>query len=186
MPTSVSPKAKAIVSAFVAVAAAVVTVLFGVRALDAPATSASVAAPAAAAVVPAAPPAPPFVGPRSQDEARTLLAELPELQSWSAHLQKISAGTVKGELVRFGPTPKTLAGKRYWQFSYVENQPDAARRWETFLVGENTPDILVDDLDTGAILTLAQWRSQKHPMTRITPPTPVAAAPLPANPVPAQ
>ena len=185
MPTSVSPKAKAIVSTLVAVAAAVITVLFGLRALNAPATSVS-ASPPAAIVAPAAPPAPPFVGPRSQDEARTLLAQLPELQSWSAHLQKISAGTVKGELVRFGPTPKTLNGKRYWQFSYVENQPDAARRWETFLVGENTADILVDDLDTGVILTLAQWRSQKHPMTRIAPPTPVAAAPLPATPVPAQ
>jgi hypothetical protein len=182
MSTSVSPKAKAIVSGLVALAAAVVTVLFGLRAMNAPATPASV--PVAAA--PVAPPAPPFVGPRSQDEARTLLAQLPELQSWSAHLQKISAGTVKGELVRFGPTPKTLNGKRYWQFSYVENQPDAARRWETFLVGENTPDILVDDLDTGAILTLAQWRTQKHPMTRIAPPPAVAAAPLPAAPATAQ
>ena len=185
MPTSVSPKAKAIVSALVAVAAAIVTVLFGMRALHAPGISPSATAPAAA-VAPPEPAAPPFVGPRGQEEARALLAKLPELESWSAHLQKISAGTVKGELVRFGPTPKTLAGKRYWQFSYVENQPDAARRWETFLVGENTPEILVDDLDTGAILTLAQWRAQKHPLTRIAPPTPVAAAPLPANPAPAQ
>lgn len=183
MPTSVSPKAKAIVSAIVAVAAAIVTVLFGMRALNTPSPSAA----PVPAVVPPEPPPPPFIGPRSQNEARELLARLPELQTWSAHLHKISAGTVKGELVRFSPTPKTVAGKRYWQFSYVENLPDAARRWETFLVGENTPEILIDDLETGNTLTLAQWRSAKHPLNRIAPPTPVAAAPLPAAaPAPAQ
>ena len=182
MSTSVSPKAKAIAAVIVAVIAAIVTVLFGMRALKAP----HAAAPAvAAAVAPPEPPPPPYDGPRSQDEARELLAKLPELRTWSAHLQKMSAGTVHGDLVRFSPTPKTLDGKRYWQFSYVENLPDAARRWETFLVGENTPEILVDDIESGTTLTLAKWRAEKHPLNRIAPPPPVAAAPLPA-PAPAQ
>ncbi|MFP5391908.1 MAG: hypothetical protein ACLGI6_10240 [Gammaproteobacteria bacterium] len=175
MSTSVSPKAKAIVAAIIAIVAAIVTVVFGVRALQTP-TPAAAASSVSSAPLP--PPPPPFQGPRGQEEARLLLAELPELKAWSAHLDKMSSGTVHGELVRFSPMPKEIEGKHYWQFSYVEILPDAARRWETFLVGEDTPDILVDDLDTGAVLSLEKWRTEKKPLHRIAPPTPTPAATL--------
>lgn len=94
------------------------------------------------------------------------LMALPELKAWSAYLEKSSGGQTRGALIEYGPTPKAIANKRYWQFSYVENTPDAAHRWESFLVGQDTDDILVDDFETDRPLTLAQWRRDKRPMQR--------------------
>lgn len=108
----------------------------------------------------------PFVGPRTKSDAVAALMALPELKAWSEHLEKSSGGTSHGALIEYGPTPKTIAGKRYWQLSYVENTPDAAHRWESFLVGENTPDILVENDETDQPMTLAQWRKEKQPMAR--------------------
>ena len=110
--------------------------------------------------------APPFVGPRSKADARAALAALPELKAWSAHLETASGGTVHGALIEYGPTPKVIGAKHYWQFSYVENTPEAAHRWESFLVGQDNPDILVDDTETDQPISLVQWRKDKHPMTR--------------------
>ena len=108
----------------------------------------------------------PFVGPRSKPEAMAALMALPELKAWSAHIEKASAGASHGALIEYGPTPKAIAGKRYWQLSYVENTPDAAHRWESFLVGEDTPEILVEDTETDQPISLAQWRKDKRPLTR--------------------
>lgn len=125
-------------------------------------------APQASAPEPAAPVAvtAPFVGPRTKEDAMRALMELPELKAWSAHLEKSSGGTVRGALIEYGPTPKVIGDIRYWQISYVENTPDAAHRWESFLVGVDTPDILVDDDETDVPMTLAQWRALKNPIAR--------------------
>ena len=108
----------------------------------------------------------PFVGPRSKEDAMRALMELPELKAWSAHLERSSGGTVHGALIEYGPTPKVIGDIRYWQISYVENTPDAAHRWESFLVGVDTPDILIDDDETGIPMTLLQWRALKNPIAR--------------------
>lgn len=108
----------------------------------------------------------PFIGPRTKSQAMKALMELPELQAWSAHLKKSSGGTVHGSLIEYGPTPKLIGDKSYWQISYVENTPEAARRWESFLVGENNPDILVEDDESGIPMPLDQWRKEKQPLTR--------------------
>jgi hypothetical protein len=108
----------------------------------------------------------PFLGPRSKADARAALAALPELKAWSEHLETSSGGTVRGALIEYGPTPKLIGTKSYWQFSFVENTPEAARRWESFLVGQDTPDILVEDADTDQPIDLAQWRKEKQPMMR--------------------
>jgi hypothetical protein len=108
----------------------------------------------------------PFIGPRTKSQAMKALADLPELKAWSAHLEKSSGGTVHGALIEYGPTPKVIGDKSYWQFSYVENTPEAARRWESFLVGENNPDILVEDDESGIPMPLDQWRKEKQPLTR--------------------
>ncbi|WP_426103350.1 hypothetical protein [Massilia sp. TSP1-1-2] len=108
----------------------------------------------------------PFSGPRSKAEARAALAALPELKAWSEHLETASHGTVHGALIEYGPTPKVIGAKSYWQFSYVENTPEAARRWESFLVGQDTPDILVEDTETDQPVSLAKWRKDKQPMAR--------------------
>lgn len=111
---------------------------------------------------------PAFVGPRSKEAARAELAALPELKTWSEHLEKSSGGAVRGALIEYGPTPKEINGKHYWQFSFVENTPDAAHRWESFLVGQDTPEILVEDLEAGSTLTLDQWRKASNPIARIS------------------
>lgn len=108
----------------------------------------------------------PFIGPRTKGQAVQALMDLPEIKAWNAHLEKSSGGSVRGALIEYGPTPKNISGKRYWQFSYVENTPDAAHRWESFLVGENTPEILVEDDESGLPMPLDQWRKEKQPLTR--------------------
>ena len=108
----------------------------------------------------------PFIEPRSKADARAALAALPELKAWSEHLETTSGGTVRGALIEYGPTPKVIGTKSYWQFSYVENTPEAARRWESFLVGQDNPEILVEDAETDQPISLDQWRTDKQPMAR--------------------
>ncbi|MES2017126.1 MAG: hypothetical protein V4484_11580 [Pseudomonadota bacterium] len=115
-----------------------------------------------AAAVPA-----PFVGPRTKPEAMAALMALPELQAWSEYIKLSSKGSSHGALIEYGPTPKTIGAKRYWQLSYVENTPDSAHRWESFLVGENNPEILVEDAESDQPISLAQWRKEKQPLARI-------------------
>ena len=150
---------KALFGGFAAVAACVAVVFF-MRGAPTPdsASTASSAAPAVAAI--------PFKGPRSKDDAMKALMDLPELKAWSAHLEKSSGGTVHGALIEYGPTPQVIKDIRYWQISYVENTPDAAHRWESFLVGVDTPEILIDDDETNTTLTLEQWRATKNPIAR--------------------
>lgn len=126
------------------------------------------AAPATATTEVTAPVAPtkPFVGPRTKEDAMAALMDLPELKAWSEHLEKSSGGTIRGALIEYGPTPKVINDIRYWQISYVENTPDAAHRWESFLVGVDTPDILIDDDETDVPMTLQQWRTLKNPIAR--------------------
>ncbi len=135
-----------------------VAVVFGMR--DAPAPSVDVA-PTPIVVREA-----PFVGPRSKSEARAALMALPELKAWSAHLETSSGGAVKGALIEYGPTPKVIGTHTYWQFSYVENTPEAARRWDSFLVGQDTAEILVEDDEAGQPISLDQWRKEKQPLAR--------------------
>ena len=121
-----------------------------------------VAQPAPPVVVPSAP----FIGPRTKPEAMAALMALPELKAWSNHIETSSKGSSHGALIEYGPTPKTIGSKRYWQLSYVESTPDAAHRWDSFLVGENTPEILVEDDQRGQALSLDEWRKAKRPLTR--------------------
>jgi len=107
-----------------------------------------------------------LASPRTKDDAMIALLELPELKAWNAYLEKSSGGTVRGALIEYGPTPKSINGKSYWQISYVENSPEAAQRWESFLVSETDTEILVEDDESDVPLTLEQWRLEKKPMER--------------------
>lgn len=147
---------KALFAGIFAVAAGV-AVVFAMR--DTPAPVAP--EPATPAVVEA-----PFVGPRTKQQAMDALMALPELKAWSAHLKQSSGGTAHGALIEYGPTPKVIGDKTYWQISYVENTPEAARRWESFLVGENNPEILIDDDETNIPIPLDQWRKEQQPLNR--------------------
>ena len=101
---------------------------------------------------------------RSKQDAMVALMALPELKAWSAQIEKSSGGKLHGALMEFDTAPKVLGGRRYFQFSFVENGSDAARNWESFLVADQGSEILVDDADSDKPLTLAEWRKDKRPM----------------------
>jgi hypothetical protein len=103
---------------------------------------------------------------RSKQQAIDALMALPELKAWSSQIEKSSGGAAHGALIEYDQQFKLIAGKRYFQLSFVENSSDAARRLESFLVAETGGDILVEDVVTDRTLTLAEWRAAKHAMER--------------------
>lgn len=134
------------------------------------AASAAKAAPAAAPQRPAefkdpAPPAEPKPV-RSKEQGAAALMALPELQAWSALIEKNSGGKAHGGLLEYDPMPRKLNGKSYWQFSYVENSAESALRWESFLVSSSDDEILVEDATSDEVISLARWRREKHPSKR--------------------
>jgi hypothetical protein len=124
-----------------------------------------VAAPRVVAEKEPAPPSEP-VATRTKEQAAAALMALPELQAWSALLEKNSNGKVHGALIEYDPAPRKLNGKNYWQFSYVENSAEAAQRWESFLVSSSDDEILVEDASSDEVISLARWRREKHPAKR--------------------
>ncbi len=121
-------------------------------------------APAAANVAPTVPVEPQHL--RSKEQAASALMALPELQAWSAIVEKNSGGKSHGALIEYDPAPRKLNGKNYWQFSFVENSAEAAQRWESFLVSSSDEEILVEDASTDEVISLARWRREKHPAKR--------------------
>jgi hypothetical protein len=118
----------------------------------------------AANVAPVAPVEPQHL--RSKEQAASALMALPELQAWSAIVEKNSGGKSHGALIEYDPAPRKLNGKNYWQFSFVENGAEAAQRWESFLVSSSDEEILVEDASTDEVISLARWRREKHPAKR--------------------
>lgn len=148
----------------------------GVTAPALPAASASsstaASAPASTASVPRASSAPAPVATaeahhlHSKEQSAAALMALPELQAWSAIIEKNSGGKSHGALIEYDPTPRKLNGKLYYQFSFVDNSSDAAQRWESFLVSSSDDEILVEDASTDEVISLARWRREKHPSKR--------------------
>lgn len=101
---------------------------------------------------------------RTKEQAMAALMALPELQVWSVRIDKSSGGKLRGALMEYDTQPKVIGGRRYWQFSFVENGSDAARLWESFLVSDKGDDILVDDAAAERPLSLSDWRARKRPM----------------------
>jgi len=142
----------------------------------APSASASSAASASKAASVAAPhrpaeikdPAPPAEprAIRTKEQGAAALMALPELQAWSALIEKNSSGKAHGGLLEYDPAPRKLNGKNYWQFSYVENSAESALRWESFLVSSSDDEILVEDATNDEVISLARWRREKHPAKR--------------------
>ncbi|HJV01942.1 MAG TPA: hypothetical protein VJ752_15480 [Burkholderiaceae bacterium] len=138
---------------------------------SAPAATAGTAATAAATaatkpVAGAATPGAPAPASRSKEQAAAALMALPELQAWSALLEKQSGGKTHGALIEYDAALRTVRGKTYWQFSFVENSEEAALRWESFLLSTSDDEILVEDLATDELLSLERWRKEKQPAKR--------------------
>jgi len=132
-------------------------------ATSAPPTNAAATGAASAASTAASASAAPLHHTKAQ--AAAALMALPELQAWSALLEKNSGGATHGALIEDDPAPRVVKGKRYWQFSFVENTPEAVQRWESFLISADG-DILIDDVTTDELLTLDRWRKEKRPAQR--------------------
>ncbi|UGQ45361.1 hypothetical protein [Massilia endophytica] len=120
-------------------------------------------APQATAPSPVQPPAPSVL---SREQATERLMALPELKAWSALIEKNSGGKVHGALIEYDPEPRAVKGKDFYQFSFIENRPEAAVRWENFLVSTTDGEILVEDAVTDELQSLDQWRDTKKPMSR--------------------
>ncbi|WP_229258969.1 hypothetical protein [Duganella flavida] len=103
---------------------------------------------------------------RSKEQGAAALMALPELQAWSALIEKNSGGKAHGGLLEYDPMQRKLNGKSYWQFSYVENSAESALRWESFLVSSSDDEILVEDASSDEVISLARWRREKHPAKR--------------------
>ena len=130
------------------------------------APTATPAAPSAPSAAPA-PAAPAAVSAsRSKQQAALALMALPELKAWSASIERQSAGAAHGALIEYDPGQRIVNGKAYWQFSFVENSAEAARRWESFLVASGSDEILVEDTASDTLLSLERWRREKHPLQR--------------------
>ena len=118
---------------------------------------------------------PPSTGPATQDtagaqpedKAVNALLALPEIRAWSAHIEKASGGKSHGAVMETTPEQRLVDGQAYFQLSFFENGPDAAHRWESFLVTPDGKRILVDDIVDGDLLSLENWRKEKTPMKRV-------------------
>jgi hypothetical protein len=108
--------------------------------------------PASTASVPAPAPAP------TREQAMANLMALPEIKALSAQIEKSSGGKAHGAVIEDDPEPRIINGKPYWQFSFVENRPDAVHRRESFLVAKSGEEILVEDVNNDTMLTLPEWR----------------------------
>lgn len=95
------------------------------------------------------------------------LLALPEIKAWSAHIEKASGGRAHGAVMETTPETRLVDGAAYYQLSFFESTPDAAHRWESFVVSPDGKRILVDDIVSGDLLSLEQWRKDSAPMQRI-------------------
>ncbi|MCG2583755.1 hypothetical protein [Massilia sp. TS11] len=96
-------------------------------------------------------------------QAIAAVSALPELKAWADRIEKESGGRLHGAVIEFDPKPTSIDGRSYYQLSFAENGPDAARRLEDFLVDVEDGSILVMDFATEKPLTLAQWRKERKP-----------------------
>jgi hypothetical protein len=161
---SSSSKSAVIVGALAGLLAAGVGTYYAQRQAPAEAPVQPAATAASSATAPVAKPA--AVAGRSKEQASKALMALPELQAWSAFIEKNSGGAAHGALIEYDLAPRVVNGKRYWQLSFVENSAEAAHRWESFLVATGSDEILVDDPATDEPLSLERWRREKQPMQR--------------------
>jgi hypothetical protein len=111
---------------------------------------------------PATPAAAPVAKAPTREEAMARLMELPELKAWSAQIEKKSHGKVHGAVIEDDPQPRMVNGKPYWQFSFVENAPDAVHRRASFLVSKAGDEVLIEDPATDQLLSLPEWRRSVH------------------------
>jgi hypothetical protein len=101
---------------------------------------------------------PPAAPVRTREQAEAALMALPELQGWSAQIEKGSHGKAHGAVVEDDPAPRVINGKAYYQLSFVEDRAQAVHRRASFLVAREGDEILVEDTENDSVLSLDEWR----------------------------
>lgn len=103
--------------------------------------------------------APPASSAAAVDQrAVNALLALPELKAWSESIEKKSGGRARGAVIGGDAAPKTVGGVTYHAYSFMENDPEQARRLQGFYVTQDGSGILVEDAVSGDTMTLDEWR----------------------------
>lgn len=97
---------------------------------------------------------------QTKEQAMATLLALPELQAWSKQIERRSDGKAQGAVIEDNPMPREVNGKKYYQLSFVENREQDVRRRESFLVAQDGGEILVEDTENDALLSLQEWRRE--------------------------
>jgi hypothetical protein len=95
---------------------------------------------------------------RTRDQAMAELMALPELKAWSAQIEKSSHGQAHGAVIEDDPAPRILNGKPYYQLSFVEDRKQDVHRRASFLVAQQSDEILVEDDANDTVQSLGEWR----------------------------
>lgn len=98
----------------------------------------------------------------TREQAMATLMALPEVKTWSAEIEKRSKGKAHGAIIEDDQQPRTINGRQYWQLSFVENRADKVQRRESFLVAQTGNQILVEDFENDAVMSLDDWRRGIH------------------------
>ena len=116
-------------------------------------------------------PPPPTTAPATSvaavdQRAVNALFALPELKEWSAAIERNSGGRAHGAVIGGDADPLSVGGKTYHAYSFMENNPDQARRLQGFYVTQDGSSILVEDAGSGETMTVDEWRQREKPMDR--------------------
>jgi hypothetical protein len=96
--------------------------------------------------------------PPTREQAMASLMALPEVKTWSTQIEKDSRGKAHGAVIEDDTAPRLINGKPYWQFSFVENRAESAHRRQSFLVAQSGEEILIEDMQSAALVSLPEWR----------------------------
>jgi hypothetical protein len=99
---------------------------------------------------------------RTPQQAMQALLAVPEIAAWSKQIEQQSNGAAHGAVIQTDPQLTVIDGRRYYPLGFVENSDEQARRLGNFLVAETGDAILVEDGESGKVVTLAQWRAGNH------------------------
>lgn len=101
------------------------------------------------------------------EQAVTALMALPELKAWSGWIEKKSKGAAHGAVVADASGNRTINGRTYQAYSFVENDAESAHFWQGFYVTPTGDSILVEDAATGDVVSVEEWRQKDKPLERL-------------------
>jgi hypothetical protein len=89
---------------------------------------------------------------------------VPEIETFQRQIDKLSDGQVK-LIMRFDEVPGKNSTELYHDYYVIyvgEDHPDHTVRWNTFYVKGDLSKILVENIVSGDIVTLDQWRKTNN------------------------